>query len=423
MASRSPIAARPASEAAGRDPDPPLVESSPMRFRIAAFVLHVVAFAPLTCQALLRPTSWPGPNDFTKHATIVVDLTFVHPPNPGPPYFIWHLLVKLVDPVAPGGRLHAAVVVTLAFAGLTGVVWFEVLRMRGPSGFRLSPRLALVGSLLLVCMETPAVLGGWERLRTQVFVPLYAYHNGSGLAVRPFAALTVWFLTAACTAAPGSRRRRTAVRLLPVVVLLTTFTRPSLLPPLIPATLLIGWWWARESGRSWWAVVGPFVRRALGPVVVLLAFQYVTMASVIPEEYRISTVIRPFDNVIRFGAYRPTFWLVVLLPAAALLTWRRRLLADPHLQLLLVAAAIGVASLCVLSSSAPDRTGPEALWFVVTPMQLIVLFGARRVAELVATDWRPADRFGARCTAAVAALFVVSFAAFTSCQLGGPCLT
>ena len=120
------ILSRAEPTAVGAGPD---VARSVRRWRVVAFVVHSAAFAPLTVQAVYHPDRWPGPDDFTTHIRVVIRLIFRRPWEPGAPHFLWHLLVKIASALLPGsGYLLGAAVVTTAFAGLTGVVWFEVLR-------------------------------------------------------------------------------------------------------------------------------------------------------------------------------------------------------------------------------------------------------------------------------------------------------
>lgn len=397
--------------------------------RAAIAVVHVVVFAPLITQAVNHPERWPGPDDYTTYLRVVLPMTFSKPWVPGAPHFVWFLLVRLVSGLLPGTYNPGAIIVSLAFVGLTGVVWFEVLRMRTASGTRMRIRWAAVGSLALVCMEAPSTLRGWATIYgPNYWMPLHAYLGPTGPAARPLLAALVLCFSRVASNRPGDsvEARRTAERWLPWIAMLATVTKPSVTVDLIPASVIVGWVWARRDGQPPRQVVGLLVRRFVLPTIGLVALQYSVMAFQIPAQYQQRTLIRPLRVFFTYHLDRPFFWTALLLPLAMLAVWGRRLLQDRDVELTVWCFGFGLVALLTLASSNLDRGGLDAIWFLLHPVALFLLFGTRRAAELHRTEPRPRSlRYGiafAVCIA-MAALFVFTWVEFTSCQLGQACFT
>lgn len=416
---RVTLVAPPAEEAAAPTTSPE------RRRRVIVAVVHAVIAVPLIVQAVYHPDRWTGPDDFTTHLRAALPETWRKPWVPGPPHFVWHTLVKVSSWVLPGrGYLLGAVLVSVAFAAATGVVWYEVLRLRGASGTRMSARWAAIGSVVLVCMEAPSSLQGWATIITpRLWLPLHAYHGPTGTAARPFVALLVLGFVRMATTRPDDPVHRATARWLPWVAVIACLTKPTMSVDLVAITPVVGWWWARQDGRSVRDVVGPVLHRFVVPTIGIVCLQYTVMAFQVPPKYRQETIIEPFRVIIRYQLWQPRFWSVLLLPAAMIAFWGRRLLADRLVQATVLSFGVGLVLLVLMSSSNPGRDALAALWFLVHPVALFLLFGARRVAELVRTDPRPNDRRGIAVCSALVVLYVFAWAEFTSCQLGQACLT
>lgn len=387
--------------------------------------LHALLSAPIVVQAVYHPDRWSGPDDFTTHLRAALPETWRKPWVPGPPHFVWHTLVKVSSWFLPGqGYRLGAVVVSLSFAALTGLVWFAVLRSPGPSGTRMPDRWAAIGSVVLLCAEAPATLQGWATIATpRLWLPLHAYHGPTGVAARPMVALLVLgFVRVAATSA-NSPENRAAARWLPWVAVVAALTKPTMSVDLVAITPVVGWWWARQDGRRPLAVIRPLLNRFVLPTIGIVAVQYTVMAFQVPPKYQQHTTIEPFRVILHYQLWQPRFWTVLLLPAAMVGFWGRRLLADRFVQVTVLSFGVGLGLLVLMSSTNLERDALAALWFLVHPVALFMLFGTKRVAELIRVDPRRTDRLGLVVCAALAGLYVLTWIDFTSCQLGQACLS
>ncbi len=395
------------------------------RVRLLVAAVHAAIAAPLIIQAVYHPDRFTGPDDFTTHLRVALPETWRKPWVPGPPHFVWHTLVKVFSWLLPGtGYLLGAVVVSVLFAALTGIVWFEVLRRPGFDGARLRRRWAAAGSVVLVCMESPTTLRGWGAIvGPDYWLPLHAYHGPTGPAARPLVALlVVGFVTAASGRSPD-RLGRWAARWMAPLSVAAALTKPTLSVLLIPTVFIVGLTWSRRDGRRPWEVVGPLVRRFVAPTIGIVGLQYVVMAFQVPPKYRQETLIRPFEVILAYHLYRPLFWTVLALPVAMLATFGWRLLQDRCVEVSLWAFAGGLGLLVLQSSTNLDRDGLAALWFLVHPTALFLLFGTRRGLEILRTEPGTVARAGLVACALLAALSCFAWAEFTSCELQQACFT
>lgn len=384
------------------------------RWRAVVALAHALILGPVVLNALFRPKLFPSL--YLWHAARI-ETAFSSPLEPGEAHFLWAGTGKLVNAVigASDVRIGAAIV-TIAAYMFFGVCVFEVVRRLDDGPLR--PALAAVASVVIALLETPAALAGWERIAdpSTSFLALYMAFLPTSVASLGFNVLLVWFGSRLLV---GELPRR-ARPWLPVLVVAAALAKPNLVAPLT-AVVLGTALWARYAERPLFGTVldrtsvGPVARLIVVPAVAVTIFQDYLLRFRNHEAIRGSWVVSPFTEMSDLGAFRVGFWLVLLLPLAALLVLRGRLLGDPAVWLPFGALALGIAASLLLARSNPNYQG-DVLQLCQAATAMLIVFVPRRIITLFRTGQLRAVAAGVLLLAL--APYVLAGAATWRCHSG-----
>jgi hypothetical protein len=353
---------------------------------LAVAALHAVVFAPVVLSALFRPRM-VVPNLWLGHAAMITE-TFRDPLSPNQPHFGWHLAGRAVGVALPGDdpRIAAAIVSIVAAAGL-GAALFWVFRHADDGTELLSPWAAAGVSVSIALMESPAALQGWEALLNPGtrFVPLYYWFVPTAPAAMGLNVVLVWM----CAQLARGRLTVRSRTLLPLIVVATAIIKPTLVPALAlvaPACIVLV---RRTSLGSVGAVRGSVadaIRLVTVPAVLILILQSTIAMWFSPADRRGGVELRPLWELGEMGGFGWQFWLVLLVPAVALVLLRRRLLDDDAVLLCLGLFAVGLVATLLFARSGPTiykgANGGDILQLAAAGATVLVIFSIRRVVVL-----------------------------------------
>jgi hypothetical protein len=350
-----------------------------------AAAVHAVVFAPVILSALFRPTTM-HPSLWVWHAARIPE-TFHVPWRPVQAHFGWAAVSRLVDAVLPTSdpRIAGAIVSLAAAGGFGAALWFVFTRTDQGRPL-LSPRLAVVASVVVALLEAPPAIQGWQALVNPdtSFVPLYFPFVPTTLAAMGLNVMAVW---GAARVLDGSASRQLR-RWLPLVVVAAAVAKPNVVPMLgvmAPVVAL-----AVARGR----VSEPGARRSLvdilalvsAPAMAVTALQFVIITWFSPAELQGTMDWRPFWEVRELGGFGWQFWLVGLLPVVAVVLLGRRLLVDKAVLLSVAsfALALWIALMFARGGDTPWKgaVGGDIIQLAATTLAMVVIFTIRRLVVL-----------------------------------------
>lgn len=416
------------SDTLERAPDraPSLPATSPRRsewtWRAAAALLHVALFTVVAYRGIFRFDEWVGPNLLHKH-TALVHYAFEDVWRPFTPGYLFRFASQSLNNVLrlPDPRIGALVTCALAY-GVFGAALYETFRRTNLGTRLLSRRAALAASVVLALLESPSALWGWTDFDgDRFFLPMYLPFVPTTLAAL---GLNL-FLMLAVAALVSGRLPEHRSRWLPLLVLAAGVAKPTLLPVLAFSAFVVTAWDDRarrralpdEPGR-----LGQVVRHFVLPAGALLSIQlYTTIYKLKYEEAGYDDTggwaILPFEELRAMNALTPLFFGLVLFPLVTLVIFRRRLLSDRSVLLVVVAIVPALAMALLLY-----RTGQyqgDMLHPLEASVSTAVILIARRLLELRRDGQM--SRFEGLASLAALAPYVLAGLTSYACHIGAGC--
>ncbi|WP_426574211.1 hypothetical protein [Aquihabitans sp. McL0605] len=369
----------------------------PWRWRWATGLAHALVFGPVAFHLLYRSDSVRGPNLFPTH-TEFAETAFDGLWHFGSPSQLWQVAAKGLDVVLPFDIRFGALIAALLFYAWFGIVVAEVLRPRR-TGYGLGPAAALVVSLGLAMLESPAGLWGWGSFTgTGVFMPVYLPYAATTLASLAPNTLLVWEV-ARWTSGDLPKPLRWRI---PALLLLASFAKPTLVPLLLVAVPLVVLIRSirRRSGSGRERDGRPTMTSVLvllvGPAIVLTLIQLLVTVRYVVN--RGGWVFSPLTELRDLHVRFPFFWLIGLFPILALVVVGKRLFDDEAILLCSTGAVIGVVAALLLRREGTTYQG-DVLQLSEAAFAMLMIFIPRRLIEL--------RQRGELSTAAGATLLVV----------------
>ncbi len=344
--------------------------------------LHALVFGPVAYHALFRP-ALVFPNLWVWHAARIPD-TFSDPLSPVQPHFGWHLFSRAIDVVVPGAdpRIAGTITSILASAGFGAALYF-VFRRTDEGRPLLAPVAAVIASLALAMMESPAALQGFDALASPAtrFVPLYYSFVPTTLASMGLNVAMVWLTGLLVEDRLGPTMRR----VLPPLVVVTAIAKPNLVPAIAIVAPALAWLTARGAPRGQRRGVSDALRLVTLPAAAVTVFQFSILRWFSPSYLTGGIAIRPMWELREFGGLGWQFWLICLFPVVALLLVRTPLL-DASVQVALGLFVVGLAASVVFARSGDTiykgSLGGDIIQLAGAGAAVLLIFGCRRVLVL-----------------------------------------
>lgn len=391
-------------------------------------LVHVVLFAPVAYRAEFDRSTFIGPNLFRAH-TIFSGFVFADWWRPATPGYLWQVTARTFTELSRTGDLRVgAMIATWFFYGLFGVAIFEVYRRSDDEQKSVSWAVALVASVIIAMLESPAAFIGWKAFADgRLFMPLYL----------PFAPTTIGvlginvFLLLTVAALLDGRLGREQRRWVPALVVISVVAKPTMVPLLVVVVLgysVVAAGCRRPSlglsagpaGRPGWRSV---VWLVAVPAVVVLLLQYLVTATKVQYpgtgyDDRGGWVFHPLSELRQLDGLTPLFWSVLVFPLVALVVARRAMWADTAVRLALLATAIGIAAAGLLERTGSTWKG-DMLQLPEAAIALLMVFMPKRAWEM-----RRSGQLGAVAWSALVVCFVpyvVTGVASWGCRVGIGC--
>ncbi len=308
----------------------------------AAAAVSVTLMAPVFIY-LVRHPAFPvlGVHDFAFHLDMT-DTVRLWPPHINMPQPVFHVLVRMLDPVL--GRLASAVTVLLAAVAMMAVALVRIFSTPAHRRDAFAPATAAVLTVAYFATESPnLVLQAVGLLPARPFTPVHIWGNPTEtIAVAPALLLLPAAVVLIDRLEAGSPvgGQGWVVAVLTVV---SALAKPSLVLVLVPAAII-----HLATSRAWsrqtvWGVVG-----WLGvPAGAVLAWQAWLLGASGSSAYRTGFTWDPFALFEVYGWTRggPAYWLPVLIPLSAAIVGGRRFWSERAVALTLWAMLLAMVPL------------------------------------------------------------------------------
>lgn len=405
-----------------RQDSPGAAGRSEWRWRGVVGITHLALFSFIAYRGIFRPGAWVGPNLMHKH-TALVPYAFEHYWSAATPGFLFRATSQTANILlgVSDHRVGALVTCAISYA-VFGIALYETFRRTNLGAWLLAPPWALLASVVVALLESPAALWGWTRFSDdRLFLPLYL----------PFVPTTLvslglnMFLMLAVASVVGGRMPPRRARFVPLLVVTAAMAKPTLLPVLVFAAVVVAVFEDRSRRR-----LDPHATRRLGavmrlvalPAAVVLAIQlyttvYLLEYDIYPYDDRGGWSVVPFEELRRLRALTPLFFAALLLPVVALVIFRRRLLRDQSVLLVLVAMIPALAMALLLARNGTYEG--DMLQPLMATVATAVILILRRLIELR----RDGDLAGWEVTvsALLLAPYVLAGATSYGCHIGVGC--
>jgi len=358
---------------------------SEWRWRGVVGITHLAVFSFIAYRGIFRPGAWVGPNLMHKH-TALVPYAFEHYWSAATPGFLFRAASEAVNILlgASDHRIGALVTCAISYAAF-GIALYETFRRTNLGAWLLTPPWAMLASVVVALLESPAALWGWTRFSDdRLFLPLYL----------PFVPTTLvslglnLFLMLAVASVLGGRMSPRRARLVPLLVVAAAVAKPTLLPVLVFAAVAVASFEDRSRRRLDPHApprLGTVMRLVALPAAVVLAVQlyttiYLLEYDIYPYDDRGGWSLIPFEELRQLRALTPLFFAAFLLPVGALLIFRRRLLRDKSVLLVFVAMIPALAMALLLARNGTFKG--DMLQPLMTTVSTALILILRRLLEL-----------------------------------------
>jgi hypothetical protein len=359
--------------------------STEWRWRFTVGAVHAALFSFVAYRGIFRPGEWVGPNLLDKH-TALVPYAFESIWRPATPGYLFRFSSQAINELFGFSDIRIGALITCAIAyAVFGIALYETFRRTNPGRSLLTPSRAMVVSVAVALLESPAALWGWTRFSgDRFFLPLYL----------PFVPTTLvslginLFLMLAIASLVDGRLPAHRAKYLPVLVVVAAVAKPTLLPVLTFAALVVTAFDDRSSRR-----LDPHAPRRLFDVIRFVAVPGAVVmgiqlyATVYKLDYaeagyddRGGWVLAPFRELRQLHALTPLFFAVFLLPVVALLLFRTRLLRDRSVLLVSVSMVPALAMALLLSRNGTYKG--DMLQPLEAAVSTALILVVRRLIEL-----------------------------------------
>ncbi len=284
-----------------------------------------------------------GINDYSVHLGLARDITF-WPPFPAVPHPVFHVMVRLLDPVL-GTTWSPVVLMSVSVGvGAAALAWWSGLA--DGDHRRLGALGGTVCGVLFVVIESPKLLLIAAGLveRASPAQPLHIWGNPTDTFVLPLLFVLVPAVVWTGVRRTGVGTRRTLA--LAALTVAATATKPSYSLALIPAIPL--WLWVTDRWTA--ARAKDLGLGVLLPASLVIGVQTVLQVSGALPGATNGFTIDPLALVDVFGWTTGgwTYWLLVVLPLLAVALGGRRFVTERTSSLILLSVAVSAIPVLLL---------------------------------------------------------------------------
>ena len=308
----------------------------------AAAGVAMVVMAPVFIYLVDHPTvPFFGVHDFKFHLDLA-DTMSLWPPRLTMPHPVFHVLLRLLDPVL--GRPAAAVTVLLAAIGVMAVALVRIFSTPAHQRAALAPATAAALTVAYFLTESPNLaLQEIGLIPPQPFTPVHIWGNPTETVALAAALLllpaVVVLIDRLAAGAPVGRHGPAVAAL----AIISALAKPSLMLVLAPAAII-----HLAASRAWSRRTVLGVIGWLGvPGAAVIVWQTWFLEAAGSSQYKTGFTWDPFALIHVYGWDRGgvAYWIPVLVPVSAAVVGRKRFWSERSVALTLWSLLIAIVPL------------------------------------------------------------------------------